>query len=183
MRVLNIHQRIFDLPPGRVGSLIGTLASGNDRLWPGDLWPRMAFDRSLSVGASGGHGPIRYRVEEYRPGRSIRFRFLGPSGFDGCHSFDVLENDSAGTVLRHTVEMNTRGPALLFWPLIFRPLHNSLIEDSLARAQASLGQAPTVIKWPVWVRLLRWVLSAGQAPAQHPPTTFPETAAGHTSGG
>lgn len=169
MNVLNIHQRTFALPPGDVGALIDTLATPKDPLWPGDLWPTMAFDRPLSVGATGGHGPIRYRVEDYQPGKSIRFRFLGPAGFDGWHGFDVLPDAADGTVLRHTVDMRTSGPALLSWPILFRPLHDALMEDALARAQASLGQDPTVVKWPAWVRLLRWVFTAGKARPQHYP--------------
>lgn len=180
MNVLNIHQRAFTLPPGEVGALIDSLSSQNDLLWPGDLWPPMAFDRSLSVGATGGHGPIRYRVEEYQPGKSIRFRFLGPAGFDGWHGFDVLSDPADGTILRHTVDMRTSGPALLSWPVLFRPLHDALMEDALARAQASLGQDPTVVKWPAWVRLLRWVFTAGKARPQHPPRTSPGTDSSHT---
>jgi len=161
--VLNVHQRDFDLPAEQVGSLIDTLASPADRLWPKEIWPPMAFDRPLEVGAVGGHGPIRYRIEDYQPGRSIRFRFLGPSGFDGFHAFDVSESASGITVLRNTLEMNPHGPALLTWPLIFRPLHDALMEDALARAQASLDIDPTIKKWSAWVRLLRWVLSGGKA--------------------
>ncbi len=169
MYVRNIHERIVYLPLERVGLLIDSLASPEDLLWPGDLWPHMAFDRSLTIGATGGHGPVRYQIEDYRPGRSIRFRFLCPSGFDGFHGFDVTENSSVSTVLRHTLEMNTRGLAAISWPVVFQPLHDALIEDSLARAEASLGIDPTVEKWSVWVRLLRWVLSGGKARSQRKP--------------
>lgn len=174
MHVFNVHERIFDLAPERVGALIDTLASPKDLLWPNDLWPRMAFDRSLTVGAAGGHGPIRYRIEAYRPARSIRFRFLVPSGFDGFHAFDVIEEYSAGTFLRHTLAMNTRGLALFSWPVVFRPLHDALIEDSMARAEASLGREPKVVKWSLWVRLLRWAFSAGKAGPQRAPDKSPD---------
>lgn len=166
MRVVNIHQRVFPMPPDRVGSLIDSLAAPDDRLWPKDLWPPMAFDRALMVGAVGGHGPIRYRIEEYQPCRNIRFRFLGPTGLDGYHEFSVIEDLSGGTTLRHVIEMRVHGPALLSWPIIFKPLHDALLEDSLARAQAFLGQVPTVVKWPAWVRFLRWTFSAGRARTQ-----------------
>src|SRR5688572_30624625 len=126
MKVLNIHERTFDFPADKVGALIDTLASPKDRLWPNGLWPRMEFDRPLGVGAVGGHGPIRYSVEEYRPGRSVKFRFSGPRGFDGYHGFFVVP-DGARTILRHTLEMTTHGPALVSWPLVFRPLHDALI--------------------------------------------------------
>jgi hypothetical protein len=90
MEVLNIHERAFDAESAKVGSLIDSLSSEDDRLWPRHIWPRMKFDRPLCVGAKGGHGPIRYFVEQYIPGKSIKFRFTGPKGFDGCHTFELM---------------------------------------------------------------------------------------------
>ena len=101
----------------------------------------MEFDRPLGVGARGGHGPIRYFIEEYVPGKSIKFRFTGPDGFDGFHGYDRVETTASTVVLRHTLKMTTHGLAILSWPLIYRPMHDALIEDSLATAEASLGQA------------------------------------------
>jgi hypothetical protein len=138
MHVRNVHEREFDLPLATVGEVIDTLASKNDRLWPREAWPPMRFDRPLSVGAVGGHGPVRYSIEEYQPGRLILFRFLGPSGFNGTHRFEV-EDQHGRTVLRHVLEMRAVGRARLSWPLLFRPLHNALIEDGFDRAAASLG--------------------------------------------
>ena len=68
MQVHNVHEREFDLSLASVGSLIDSLASSNDRLWPNDKWPPTRFDRALAVGARGGHEPIRYSIEEYYPG-------------------------------------------------------------------------------------------------------------------
>ncbi len=166
MHVLNVHQREFQLPAQRVAELIDTLASPQDLLWPKDMWPRMEFDRPLAVGATGGHGPIRYRIDEYRPGNYVRFRFLGPAGFEGDHAFQIVEVSPMKTLLRHTLEMNTHGLALISWPVVFRPLHDALIEDLLARAEASLHQEPRVRRWSLWVRLLRWVFSGGKARPQ-----------------
>lgn len=165
VKVHNTHERRLAATPDRVGALLDALASDADRLWPGRTWPRMAFDRPLAVGASGGHGPIRYTVEAYEPGRAIRFRFTGPAGFDGWHGFDVIPAPD-GTVLRHTVAMQARGRARLSWPLLYGPLHDALLEDALAQAQATLGLAPDIPPWPHRVRLLRWLLSAGRAPGQ-----------------
>ena len=162
MQVRNIHQRELSVAIDRAGQLIDTLASPRDKLWPKDRWPRMQFDRPLSDGAAGGHGPVRYVIDRYRPGRSIRFRFQQPAGFHGFHGFEVIESKPGVTLLRHTLEMKTTGPALFSWPLVFRPLHDALIEDSLSRAEASLGFAPRRIPWSLWVRLLRRVLSSGQ---------------------
>jgi hypothetical protein len=60
MPVINIHERVLDASIFEIGKLIDGLASANDKLWPHDRWPAMKFDRPLSVGAIGGHGPIRY---------------------------------------------------------------------------------------------------------------------------
>jgi hypothetical protein len=169
MHVRNVHERRFPTT-GLVGSLIDSLASEQDALWPTDSWPRMKFDRPLQVGAVGGHGPIRYVVEAYHPQESIRFRFTGPRGFDGTHGYEVDASDAETVVLRHTLEMTTRGPAVLSWPLMFRPLHDALIEDSLATAEASLGYPPTLQPWSRWVRFVRWVMSRGRARLQVTPS-------------
>ncbi len=166
MNVLNIHKREVTADAEQVGKLLDSLASRKDLLFPFERWPRMIFDRPLAVGARGGHGPIRYFVEAYAPGRQATFRFTGPSGFDGYHQFEVLSLDEQSTLLRHTLKMRARGLALLSWPLIFRPLHDALLEDALAKAEAALGNTPTVVPWSPWVRGLRWVLTGGKARKQ-----------------
>jgi len=72
-------------------------------------------------------------------------------------------------VLRHTLEMTTHGLAVLSWPVIYRPMHDALIEDSLATAEASLGQSPRVQAWSPWVRFLRSIVSGGKGRAQVTP--------------
>lgn len=165
MKVLNIHERMLNALQKKAGAIIDSLASDNDLLWPNHSWPRMEFDRPLAVDATGGHGPIRYFVEAYTPGWSIRFRFIGPKGFEGYHGYEVIPaGDKA--ILRHILEMQTRGLAIISWPLVFRPMHDALMEDSLAQAEASLGLTHTVRLWSPWVRLLRWILSGGKASKQ-----------------
>ena len=78
MKILNIHERRLNARPEQVGAVINTLSSRDDRLWPRDKWPPMKFDSELRVGASGGHGPIRYHVSEYVPGRRIEFNLRRP---------------------------------------------------------------------------------------------------------
>jgi hypothetical protein len=51
--------------------------------------------------------------------------------------------------------MSARGPAMVTWPLIFRPLHDALVEDSLDTAARALGESVPVREWPLRVRLLR----------------------------
>ena len=169
MKVLNIHERELRASPDEVGVLIDSLASRGDALWPTQAWPRMEFDRPLSLDARGGHGPVRYFVEQYVRGESIRFRFTGPQGFDGFHGYELLRTSGNTVVLRHTLEMIARGRAIISWPAIFRPMHDALIEDSLATAEASLGLAPRIRPWSLWVRFLRRVVSRGKAREQMTP--------------
>lgn len=156
MAVVNVHQRRLTVSPPEAGALIDSLAGPNDQLWPGTGWPAMEFDRSLGLGATGGHGPIRYVISQYVPGRWIRFTFTGPRGFHGFHEYSVAVQNSQ-TVLWHTLAMHLRGPSRLTWPLVFRPLHNALIEDSLDRAErATTGGVARPAHWSRYVRLLRW---------------------------
>jgi carbon monoxide dehydrogenase subunit G len=115
----------------------------------------MRLNAPLAVGAVGGHGPIRYTVEAYEPGRFVRFRFTGPRGFHGTHAFAVEPAEDAGTRLRHELVMRTGGAARLTWPVVFRPLHDALIEDAFDRAAVAIGQAPMAPAWSPWVRILR----------------------------
>lgn len=174
MPVLNIHERIITAPLDSVGRLIDSLSSPDDRLWPQELWPAMRFDRPLAVGARGGHGPIRYDVEAYEPGRSVRFRFTGPKGFNGFHELAAEPSGAGSTCLRHTLQMRTTGLARLSWPLVYRPLHDALIEDALDKAERSLGRMPAGARWSPYVRLLRWALAAA------PPTARARSAPAET---
>jgi hypothetical protein len=158
MRVFNVHHRDFPRAPAAVGELIDTLASDNDRLWPGDDWPPMRFPGGLRVGAEGGHGPIRYRVEVQEPGRSVRFRFLAPAGFEGFHEFRVTEATPGSARLEHRIEMQLTGAAVLQWTLMIRALNDALLEDSLNRAAIALGCAIEARPWSAWVRVVRWFL-------------------------
>ena len=159
MRVLNHHSRRLKHSNAAVGERLDTLSGREDRLWPHERWPRMVFDRSLVVGATGGHGPIRYLVEGYDPGREVVFRFTAPKGFFGTHSFRV-EAVEGGCELHHTIDMKVSGPALLSWPLIFRPLHDALLEDALDKVEASLGESRWSMRdLPPFVRFLRRILA------------------------
>ena len=156
--VRNVHERLISMPLTAAGELIDKLASRDDVLWPRDAWPAMKFDRPLGVGARGGHGPVRYFVEAYEPGQSIRFRFSAPRGFVGMHGFNVVEVAPGVSRLRHVLEMRVEGVARVSWPLAFRWLHDALIEDALDCAEAH-SQSPTDKQRQSWsrpVRVLRW---------------------------
>jgi hypothetical protein len=118
----------------------------------------MIFDRLLAVGATGGHGPIRYTVESYTPGQSVQFRFLAPEGFDGVHRFDITPADENSCILRHTIDMKASGRPLVKWLLVIRPLHDALIEECLSKAQSSLGLLPEKRNRTARVRLLKWLM-------------------------
>lgn len=92
-------------------------------------------------------------------GRRVRFRFTAPRGFHGTHGLDVEPVGPSHTRLRHVLEMRTTGRARVSWPLVYRPLHDALLEDALDRAERAVGGAPNPRPWSRWVRLLRWVLS------------------------
>ncbi len=159
MRVLNVHRRVLAGSPADVWTLVANLGTRDDLLWPADSWPRVRFDRvPVAVGSRGGHGPIRYEVAAIEPGRKLVLRFLGPAGFDGSHHFEVLPQTTGGSELVHTITMDTRGPALVSWPLVFRPLHDALIEDLFDRAAALTGTIGEWSEWSAWVRVLRFVL-------------------------
>ncbi|MFG2980413.1 SRPBCC family protein [Streptomyces sp. NPDC048258] len=159
MPVYNVHERLLPATAEEVGALIDSLSDGSaDRLWPYRNWGAMEFDRPLSVGAAGGHGPVRYTVAAYVPGIWIRFAFTGPRGFHGFHEFAALPVDEGRTVLRHTLSMRVTGLARLTWPLAWRPAHDACLEDGLDRAErACAGQLPRPARWSRYVRLLRKV--------------------------
>ncbi len=173
--VKNVHERLLNTPLSisKAGELIDRLGKGrDDALWPTGHWPPILFDRPLGVGAVGGHGPIRYFVEAYEPGKSIRFRFTAPRGFVGTHGFDVEAVKPEVLWFRHTLTMRLEGAALLSWPLVYRWLHDALIEDALDRAEANCSFLPVKKKhWSLWVRLLRhlatYSMPLKRAPKRH----------------
>lgn len=120
-QVHNRHVRKIQTAPDEVGALVDSLASDQDRLWPRNQWPAMRLDRPLAVGAEGGHGPVRYVVERYEPGRLVQFRFTRPAGFDGHHCFSVQAETAQSALLRHDLTITPRGLAIITWPLFSAP--------------------------------------------------------------
>ncbi|MFG2147313.1 SRPBCC family protein [Streptomyces sp. NPDC048696] len=182
MAVLNVHERRIPATPEQVGALIDALAGDDDPLWPYPAWPRMRFDRGLRVGSRGGHGPIGYTVVAYVPGQWVRFRFSAPRGFEGFHEFTVEPDEPGSTVLRHVIAMRLHGTARLAWPLVFRWLHDTLIEDCLDRAlHAFRPDDSDHRKMTAHVRMLRRLTSQTAARAKPPvmePGSRPAPAAG-----
>jgi hypothetical protein len=166
MKIRNVHERRLDAGPEKVGALLDTLSSTGDRLWPGDRWPPQRFDAPLGVGARGGHGPVRYAVTAYVPGRIAEFRFDGTgltAGWDGRHLFEVIPRKSH-VILRHTIDAAADPKSWLAWFFMIRPMHNALMEDALDRAEHELGTGPKKpADWGVWTRILR-KMAAKRAP-------------------
>lgn len=172
--VFNAHERTLPASVERVGALMDRLGSSDDPLWPSDRWPPLELDKPLSLGARGGHGPIRYHVVEHEPGQMVRFKFSAPPGFLGYHEFLV---ERAGSVeasaarLRHVLVITPLGDARYTWPLVWRPLHDALMEDLMDRAESAITGEPVRPRgWPWYVRALRSLLAGRlQAPVDGSP--------------
>ena len=155
MQVRNVHHRVFPVQnPEQVGELIDSVATDNDRLWPYELWPAVRFDRPLGAGARGGHGVIRYAVTEYQPARLLRCTFTNPDGLHGHHEWSTRPVPG-GYELRHSLIAKATGWLVLSWPLMWRPLHDALIEDALDKAAGQLGIHTSRTPWSWYVRALR----------------------------
>lgn len=160
--VTNVHRRVLRVPVGEGEALLRSLASHEDRLWPGDKWWPQRFDGGLVPGAKGGHGPVKYKVESVAP-RSVVYRFPRAGWFRGTHRFDLMAHPD-GCELVHTLEGKLHGRGLVLWPAMVRPLHDALVEDVLDRAEAVTGRPPMEpARHTPYVRFLRRrVLRLGQ---------------------
>jgi hypothetical protein len=151
-----VHERFIDASADTVGHLLDAAGSDRDRLWPSPAWLPMRFDRSLEVGADGGHGPIRYRVSEYEPGRRVRFAFYPDGGLEGYHELLVQPRGPGRCTLRHVLVGRPRGWMRLLAPIVIRSLHDATVEDILDNAErAATGKVANPATWSRWVRLLR----------------------------
>ncbi|NNC69835.1 MAG: hypothetical protein HKN90_03325 [Flavobacteriaceae bacterium] len=115
----------------------------------------MTLDNGLKIGSKGGHGPIRYSVAEYTPGKFIQFKISKPKGFYGTHELEINELEIDKTELKHSIKMVIRGQAILSWPLAIRWLHDALIEDAFNHVENHFLSKKKNSQWSLWVRLLR----------------------------
>ncbi len=164
MKIFNVHERHIKAELEQVGALLDGLAGPDDRLWPTDLWMPVKMEPGLSVGAKGGHGPVRYHVEEYSPGEKLIFRF-DPAGVfagaDGRHYWEIVPNEESVT-LRHVIDADGDLFTWLKWVFMVRSVHDALLEDSLDCAERNLAGGPAVpAKWSLWVRFVRYILIPG----------------------
>ncbi|MFI5609301.1 SRPBCC family protein [Amycolatopsis sp. NPDC051903] len=150
MPVYNVHARRFPVPGA--GELLDDVT---ERLWPAQDWPPMEFAGPLAPGTPGGHGPVRYVVESFHAGQSLRCRFTAPQGIDGFHEFLVRETDG-GCELEHVLAARLHGAARITWPLFWRPMHDAVLEQVLDGAELALtGEIQHPVRWSPYVRLLR----------------------------
>jgi hypothetical protein len=155
----NIHERHIAASPDRVGTVLETLATDHDQMWPRSAWSPMVLDRGLEPGSRGGHDGIRYTVTAHEPGRLVKFTFDRSTGIDGTHALTVVDLSDGTALLRHVLEGRAHGAMVLLWPLAVRWAHDALVEDAFDLAEAAVGVGPTVpTRWSPWVRLLRKAL-------------------------
>lgn len=175
-QVRNVHGRTFPAPVEVLADALDRIGCDADVLWPSPAWWPMRMHpgdgagrvskrpilRRLAVGATGGHGPIRYTVTEYEPGRRVRFAFDPRTGLDGHHEAvlePVPDAEGGGCRLTHVIDIRPRGRARVLWPLVIRRLHDALLEDLLDRAErVATGRVASPARWSRTARLAHRLL-------------------------
>jgi hypothetical protein len=155
MKVTNIHRRIITESKPKLATLFETLATNNDAIWPYEKWPAIRFKDGVKIGAKGGHGPIKYSIEEYSQGELIRFRFSKPQGFNGFHELYLNEISNKETEIVHVIKMVTTISASLQWLFVIRWLHDALIEDAFDKVENHFLENKKRSKHNFWVKMLR----------------------------
>jgi hypothetical protein len=158
MKVINIHKREIKQPKSEIIELFKTISSENDMMLATDKWSPMILDKGLNVGSKGGHGPIKYTVQAYQPDAFIQFQFTEPQGFKGFHTFEIREINQNLTELKHTIDMNTEGMAILTWAFAIRWLHDAYIEDAFYKVENYFSTNKKRSEWTIWVKFLRKIL-------------------------
>jgi hypothetical protein len=164
MKINSWHEMEVAVDPARAGALLDSLSGPDDRLWPHENWPPLELDQPLGVGARGGHGPVRYSVIEYVPGRRVVFNFDDDGIFkrvEGRHWFELGSDQGAtGVVMRHVIEARGGLKSWLLWLVAVQPLHDAVVRDAWDKARTNLGQPPDKpAQWSRWVRFLRKALA------------------------
>jgi hypothetical protein len=153
IKIRNVHERRIAAAAARVGALVDTLASADDKFWPHENWPAVKFNLPLQVGATGGHGTGPYTVSSYTPGQHLRFEFRG--GRQGYHEFTLQKVDDMTCVLRHAMEAELTFNSVWRWHFLIRPLHNALIEDLFDKVESQVARVEHPQVWSSRVQKLR----------------------------
>ncbi len=152
----NVQQRVIDAPIEVVGPIVDTVSGPDDKVWPAH-WPPITLDRGLEVGSKGGHGPIRYSVSEYEPGRRVRFVPAPGLGLAGYHEFTVTPQPNNRSLLTHVIEAKLYGRMRVLWPLAILWIHEAVLQDLLDKVERNATGTLTgePARWSPWVRTLR----------------------------
>ncbi|WP_433797084.1 DUF2867 domain-containing protein [Actinoplanes sp. CA-252034] len=149
----NTHQRLLPVPAATVGPLLDRLGRPGDVLWPSPAWPPARLDRPVGVGATGGHGAIRYHVTAHRPGRLVEFTFDPRTGLTGTHTFDLLDHGDS-CVLRHRLVATPTAWMRALWPAVVGPCHDAVLEHLLDNAEIAVtGTVTDPYRYPWRARL------------------------------
>ncbi|MBT2504658.1 DUF2867 domain-containing protein [Streptomyces sp. ISL-98] len=152
-KVRNVHERHVQASAQVVGALVDRLSSDDDPVFPAPAWAPIRLDRPLGVGADGGHGPVRYTVVAYEPGRRIRFAFSPPD--NGFHELTVEPVGEDRCVVRHVLEQDQRGVARIAWLTAVRAVHGTVIEELFDNIErAATGTVARPVRWSPRVALL-----------------------------
>jgi hypothetical protein len=152
--VTNVHERELPAPAAEVGQLLDRVGRPGDPLWPSPTWVPMRLDRPLGVGADGGHGPVRYHVTRYQPGRLIEFTFRAETGLLGTHTLEVEDRGPGRCLLRHRLVARPVGTMRLLWPAMVRPCHDAVLEHLLDNAERAVtGRVAHPAGYPLRARL------------------------------
>jgi hypothetical protein len=159
--VHNVHERELPVPAAEVGRLVDRIGAVDDPLWPSPAWVPVRFDRPLGVGATGGHGPVRYRVTAYEPGRRVECTFDPAIGLLGTHTFELLDQGPESCLLRHRLTATPVGAMRVLWPALIRSCHDTVLEHLLDNAERAVaGTVPRPVRYPLRARLAVSVESA-----------------------
>ena len=158
MKIINIHERVYDHPVEVIGKVLSTLSSSDDRLWPHENWPPMILSNGLKEYSHGGHGPIRYFVSNYEESSSVEFTFTKPQEFIGTHRFDLTRISGGSTRLRHTIQMSLNLKGIIIWYFAIKWLHDGLLEDCLDKVHNQINEKRVQSPHNIWVKILRGIL-------------------------
>lgn len=165
--VTSVHSRRLACTSSSAGQLLDHFDAPASPLWPFHLWPRDRFDGPMQVGAMGGHGATRYRLEHYRPGQAAVFRFIAPKGYNGVHGFQIERLDGNEVRLVHFTCLRLNLYHRLMWHLMVRAVHDALLGDLLDSAEQHLcGTVQQRQRWKWRVYLIRHALGGARLLAE-----------------
>lgn len=133
--VFNMHRRTIAADLDSVGKVIDSLGGPQDLLWPAQDWMPMRLDGPMELGTTAGHGPGRYYVVGYQPGRWIRFEQTHPGYMQGFHEFSAHPAGPNVTVLQHLLAMRFTPLGWPIYPTLLRVVHDTIIEMAMDCAE------------------------------------------------